>query len=109
MINSICVDSGIQEDPGDLLVAMQSCVMKAVHHLLPGTSEEMRVSQGCCSEAVVVTDYPEISLLPPCKSPMPLRGQIHRDLSPQPKQSQGSFSHLFVQSHMYFPLPSLHR
>lgn len=46
MINSICVDSCVQEDPAYLLVAMQCCVMKAVHLLLGGTSKEMGVSQG---------------------------------------------------------------
>lgn len=63
MINNVCVDSCAHEDPGDLLVAVQCCVVKAVHLLLRGMSEEMCISQGFFSEAAVVTDYPQRS---PC-------------------------------------------
>lgn len=34
MIHGVCVDPCVQEDPGYLLVAVQRCVMKAVHLLL---------------------------------------------------------------------------
>lgn len=57
MINSIYVNSCIHKDPGYLLIAMQCCIMKTVHFLLRGTSENTGISQGFFSEAAFVTYY----------------------------------------------------
>lgn len=59
MIESICVYSCIHENPGYLLIAMQCCIMKAVHLFLRGKAEERSVTQGFFPEAAVVTDYPQ--------------------------------------------------
>lgn len=63
MIHSICVDSCIHEDLGDLLMAVQCCIMKAAHPLLRSTTEEISISQAFFSEVLT-----KISLLPSCES-----------------------------------------
>lgn len=107
IINSVCVDSCIHEDPGYLLIAMQCCVMKAVHVLLRGKSEEMGISQGFFSEAAVVTDYPQRSpCFPPARAPRPYTDKFIEIVSTA-KPVPRSFTRLFVQSRVYFPLDSL--
>lgn len=107
VINSIYVDSCIHEDPGYLLIAMKCCVMKAIHLLLRDTSEEMGISQGFFSEAAVVIDYPQRSLcFPPARTPCPHTDKFIEMVSTA-KPVPGSFTRLFVQSHVYFSLVSL--
>lgn len=64
MIESIRVDSCIHEDPGYLLIAVQRCIMKAVHLFLSGKSEDRSVtrilSRGCSGYRL-----PTKSSLPP--------------------------------------------
>lgn len=105
MIESIRVDSCIQEDPGYLLMAMQCCIMKAVHLFLRGKSEERTVSEGFSPEAVAVTDYPQRA---PCSLLQEFCGPALTNswrLSPV-KPVPGSFTCLFVKNHIYLPLNS---
>lgn len=106
MIESIRVDSCIHEDPGYLLIAVQRCIMKAVHLFLKGNSEERSVTQGFFPKAAVVTDYPQ-------RAPSSLLQESHGPaltnswgLSPA-KPVLGSFTCLFVHNHVYLPLNSL--
>lgn len=67
MIESICVYPCIHENPGYLLIAMQCCIMKAVHLFLRGKAEERSVTQGFFPEAAVVRLPTKSSLLPPAR------------------------------------------
>lgn len=105
MIDSICVDSCIHENPGYLLIAMQCCIMKAVHLFLRGKAEERSVTQGFFPEPAVVTEYPQRA---PCSLLQESYGPALTNswrLSPA-KPVPGSFTCLCTKP-VYLPLNSL--
>lgn len=84
MIESIHVDSCIHEDPGYLLIAMQCCIMKAVHLFLRDKVRREECYSGILPRDSNCVQTTHKELPPPsCKNPRPSTDKFMEIISSQ--------------------------